>query len=206
MSTSTNNEQPEYAQRRGSPSEPRRWVLRVAVIVTVLICAGALAVTLSRTSGDSGSVTQVGATPTTQFVAGTCDAPAPRPDHPSQQQIDEWAADARAVNDEIAKTGFAKTRAIQQDGSSICAWFRPSHPTFEQLEGKAASSDATALYDQPNGNVLGVAYMYLGYFPFAVVTAPGFDPGKLRMERFGCDPVSDPTCRPPNANPMGKGK
>jgi len=103
------------------------------------------------------------------------------------------AADA-ALKEQMAAGWVPFGGAPSLDGSSVPspAWVKwDPHP-----DPKDVSVDGRiAVYDHPNGNVVGYSYSGLGYVSKATVDAGMFDPAQARIAKFGCDPHTNDACR-----------
>lgn len=191
LESSTEQLAESYADRR-EPNPRRKSQIPLLgaglAALAIVLVAGVVLPSRNRSGPDVATAAAVSPT-TTVFKAGPCPTPQPRPAHPDQawrNQDDE--AHAR-LQDEIDRTGFGRYSAPGQDGTQICGWIKVRTPTMDEVQAFRDGGGADVVYDAPNGKVMGRAYMYLGYFPEKVVTAPGFDPKRMRVQRYGCDPL-----------------
>jgi hypothetical protein len=185
--------------------KPAVWLRRAAVLLPVLFVAGVtLGLIAGRRSSGSTATSNPAASLPDGFSVGACAAPEKRPDNPTQEQKDAWKAADQAALDEFDQTGWGKTRVKAQDGTYVCGYFHSAPPSLDDFQGGPDALNkilyqSTGIYDSPNGKLLGLSYSDLGYFSMEAVNSPGFDPSKLRLERFGCDPTADAKCQPPMA-------
>lgn len=176
----------------GSPRSRRLWIL--AAMAAGALVVGAV-LTMRSTSDRLAAAQSTTPAPPSAFRAGPCEAPKPRPANPTAEDRERWSRSADEAEAMVRETGFGQYSAPAQDGSWVCGWIKVGPPPIDAAEA-AAHQGADIVYDAPNGNVMGVAYMSLGYFPKSEVERAGFDPRSLRLERYGCDPVASTDCQP----------
>jgi len=176
-----------------------------AVGVVVLVSAGIAAVSLSRrdasvdvTSG--GSSISVTAAPSSQWIAGPCAAPQPKPAAMSPEMAAEQAELKRSAEAEWA-TGWRRVRLQDMKGTWTCGWSHTVNATNTNKPGdKTPPPDVLlgTVFAAPSddGQILGYAALYVGFVPRAEAEAPGFDATALRVAKNGCDPFADTTCKP----------
>lgn len=173
----------------------RRAVLVALLAVILISVTTVLAVAAGRTPTQLDTTVSNAPTTSTAFRSGPCPTPGTRPAHPTAEDRARMSAELDEADADIRQTGFAKYSAPAQDGTWICGWVRAGQKGIDG-GGVVGSGGAEVVYDAPNGAVMGVTYMYLGYFPKAEVDQPGFDPRAMRLERYGCDPFETADCRP----------
>lgn len=188
----------EYVSPTRVRAPARRWWVALAGVAVVLLGGATVAARSSGTSPTAGATS-----PTTVFTAGPCATPERRPENPTDEQRAEAAAAHAQLEDEIARTGFARYSTVQQDGTQICGWVKVNTVTMDDIPGFVKDGGADVVYDAPNGTPMGVSYMYLGYFPASVVSSPGFDPKQMRVQRYGCDPLGSTSCAAPTSTILG---
>lgn len=128
--------------------------------------------------------------PASAFVAGPCPGPTGRSD--AELRAGQKAEIAASEADRAF--GWGKFRAQRPTGEWVCGWIRLEN-VLEDPAGYLASGGARPVYDAVEGDVIGYSYIYLGFFDKDVAESSGFDPHQLRLERYGCDPLLDKTCR-----------
>lgn len=145
---------------------------------------------------------------TAAWKAGPCAGPVVRGPQSERSAEQQAAADQASKNlsDEIARTGFGFYSAPTQTGGWVCGWV----PVGTGIDGaKTIVSDkgGEAVYDapEPDAGILGYNFADLGFFTVDEVQDPGFDPGQLRIERYGCDTVTTEWCRSPETI-LGNGR
>lgn len=138
--------------------------------------------------------------PTAAWTAGPCGGPVVRGPKSERSTEQEAAAEQESKNldDEIARTGFGFYSAPTQTGGWVCGWA----PVGIGINGaKAIIEDkgGEAVFDAPRADagILGYNFADLGFFSVEEVQAPTFDPGQLRVQRYGCDTLTTDWCRSP---------
>lgn len=187
--------EPGYTDRREAPaaSSARRWSVSVGLAVLVAGCAVLALAARSRTEDATAAASLAG--PTTSFVAGPCERPGPRPSDPAKlAALNEIAL--KEIEQNI-QNGWEKYNDTRLDGVFMCGWVRPFEVKSDDIPKFLESNGAVPVYDAPNGSVMGYSYAFLGYVDRATAERPDFDPARLRREKNGCDPLTDPqNCRP----------
>lgn len=176
----------------------RRWALILGIGGLVLAVAGAAL--FSGTGRDESPDAQglpIAADPTGSGTS--CEAPQPRPDHITAEQIAEAEANLRVADEEFRRTGRRRLQAQSLvDGSWACGWFVPI-ADFAGLEA-AAAAGATAgipglpvqpVYAESSGSEI-VGYGFgMGFVPAELVETGSFDIAGALAERYGCTGVAD---------------
>lgn len=177
---------PDYVGAPPSKTPSYRKLLVVAILViSAVVVVAALA--LSRRSGE-----------------GTTTAAAP-PAVPDAQAAGKplTAAEGDALLKQQMAAGWVPYGAAPaMDGVTVPnpAWVRyEAHP-----DPKNASPEGKlAVYDAPNGNLVGYNYSNLGYVPKGVADNGQFDATQARIAKFGCDIKNDQECMRRKAEEQG---
>lgn len=145
---------------------------RVAVLAAAVLGAASLCVVVglsSRATAGAGGAASAASTPDTLSEASRATVPA-------------------AIERQLA-TGWVGYNG----GFALLPELRDSSPKGYLRVGEWSSEPGrAAVYDRPEGKVVGYAYAQLGFVPLA--DDPGFDAHRTRVERFGCDQFHD-DCR-----------
>lgn len=128
--------------------------------------------------------------PTSAFVAGPCPGPTAR----SEAELRSSQAADIAASEADRAFGWGKFRAQRPTGEWVCGWIRLEN-VLEDPAGYLAAGGGRPVYDAVDGDVIGYSYIYLGFFDKDVAESPSFDARQLRLERYGCDPLLDETCK-----------
>lgn len=154
---------------------------RKLVIGLIALAVVALAIVWLAGSGSSS-------TSTTSDVSPQA---APAQSQPSPSEV--AAADAK-LKEQMANGWVPFGGAASIDGSTVPnpAWVKwDAHPYPKSVP----ADGRMAVYDQPNGNIVGHGYPALGYVSKATVESGKFNPGQARIAKYGCDPKADDACR-----------
>jgi hypothetical protein len=170
------NEPPDYVSPRTQRDRERNLLPGVIALIVI----GALVVLLSRSGTGS----------TTTTPAGSPQA-APSQSQPTPSEV--AAADAK-LKEQMANGWVPFGGASGVNGATVpsSAWVKwDPHPDPRSLP----ADGRVAVYDAPNGNIVGYNFPALGYVPKATVDSGRFDPAQARIAKFGCDPKADDACR-----------
>jgi hypothetical protein len=72
-------------------------------------------------------------------------------------------------------------------------WVRLSPGSSPWDQFRTAYDKGIAVYDRPDGEIVGYEFANLGFVPRSIAESPGFDPQAARAQKFGCD-LSDNLC------------
>ncbi len=175
----------------------QRWVMALVLGALVLVVGAAVLVGGRGRTAESPDAQPV---PAAAAAADeSCEAPEPRPEDITAEQLAEAEARIQTATEEYQRTGWWPFKAQSLvDGSWVCGWHQPIRD-FAGLEAAVEAGTTAGIPGLPveavhaksgGGEILGYTFG-MGFVPAELVGGGSFDIAGALAERYGCNEATE---------------